>query len=803
MEFQGEQLIWGNIGHACVLLSFVASLLGCVAFFLSEKSKLIANQSYWYKLGQSSFYVHSAAVFSIFCILFYLIFNHRYEYHYVWSHSNNELPFKYLLSCFWEGQEGSFLLWLIWHSVLGIFFMSRKKTKWSAGVMTVVSLAQFFLSISLLGLFFFGEKIGSSPFALLRHEMATAPIFQRADYLTLINDGNGLNPLLQNYWMVIHPPILFLGFASTLWPFAFAIAALWKNDYKDWVKPVIRWSLFGSMILGTGIIMGGAWAYESLNFGGYWAWDPVENASLVPWLVLIAGLHTVVIYKATGYSLRSTLFFFILSFALVLYSTFLTRTGILGDTSVHAFTGEGNYLGIYLLLFLGVFLIGGVILFLIRYKSLPDKKKEEEISSREFWMFIGALVLIISSVQITYATSLPVWNKIFGTKLAITDPVSHYNSIQIWFAVTLALGTAIVYFLKFKQTNWTTVFKKLSIPILASVLISALVIYFQELYSVPVAILAFCSVFTVIANGFYIAQNKKGNLIKWGGNLAHVGFGLMLVGIVLSSYNKNVISLNNLGVELPLGKESPEENEKESRENVLLFRGKPTKMDDYWVTYTGDTTVGPNHYYNINYVKKENEKIVEEFTLVPNAQLNPKMGLVANPDTKHYWTKDVFTYLTTAIDKSKIKDTSTFKSRKVQIGDSIYFANGVMVFQGFDPNISHPSYKAQKGDVAVSAKLAMMDLQGNKATVSPVYYIRNGSEFRIIDTLTEFELQVRIGKIIPEEEAVQIEYKQPEALNDYITMKAIVFPYINFLWLGVVLMILGFLFSLLKRFREK
>ena len=384
MEFQGEQLIWGNIGHFFVILSFVASLIGSIAFFLSSKSKLITDDTNWYKIAKSSFVLHSASVFGIFIILFYLIFNHRYEYHYVWSHSNNELPFKYLLSCFWEGQEGSFLLWMIWHSVLGIIFVSRKRTKWSAPVMTIVSLAQFFLSISLLGLFFFGEKIGSSPFALLRHEMVNAPIFQRADYLTLINDGNGLNPLLQNYWMVIHPPILFLGFASTLFPFAFTIAALWKRDYQDWVQPVLRWALFGSMILGTGIIMGGMWAYESLNFGGYWAWDPVENASLVPWLVLIAGLHTVIIYKSTGYSLRSTLFFFIMSFTLVLYSTFLTRTGILGDTSVHAFTGEGNYLGIYLVTYLLVFLLGGLALFFSRYKSIPDHKKEEELSSGNF-----------------------------------------------------------------------------------------------------------------------------------------------------------------------------------------------------------------------------------------------------------------------------------------------------------------------------------------------------------------------------------------------------------------------------------
>ncbi len=802
MEYQGEQLIWGNIGHLFVLLSFVASLFASISFFFSAQSKLIANETNWHKLGKTSFIIHCLSVFGIFAILFYLIFNHRYEYHYVWSHSNNELPFKYLLSCFWEGQEGSFLLWMIWHSILGIFFLT-KKTKWSAPVMSVVSLAQFFLSISLLGLFFFGEQIGSSPFALLREVMTDAPIFQQANYLERIADGNGLNPLLQNYWMVIHPPILFLGFSATLFPFAFAIAALWKNDFENWTGPVIRWSLFCSMILGTGIIMGGAWAYESLNFGGYWAWDPVENASLVPWLVMIAGLHTVVIYKATGYSLKATLFFFILSFALVLYSTFLTRTGILGETSVHAFTGEGNYLGIYLLIFLFTFLLGGISLFIIRYKKIPDHKKEEELSSREFWMFIGALVLIISSVQITYTTSMPVWNELFNLKLAITDPVNHYNKIQIWIAIILALGTGSIYYFKFKKSNWKTIITNILIPVLASAVLSTIVIYTQELYSVPVAMLMFFSIFTVIANAYYISQNQKINIKKWGGNMAHLGFGFMLVGIILSSYNKNVISINNLGVDLPMGKETAQENQKESRENILLFRGKPTEMNGYWVTYLGDTTIGPNHFYSVNYQRKKEGKIIEEFTLIPNAQMNPKMGLVANPDTKHYLTKDVFTYLTTAIDKSKIVDTNAFKSKKVTVGDSIYFSNGVMVFEGFETNITNPNYTPVLGDVAVAAKISMLNMMGKTGQARPVYFIRNNEENRITDTLDDFELQVRIAKILPEEEAVEIEYKQPDAMNDYITMKAIIFPYINLLWMGTILMVIGFLISLYKRFTTK
>src|SRR5205085_5528954 len=188
------------------------------------------------------------------------------------------------------------------------------------------------------------------PFLLLRElgMLDNAPAFKdletgalRQDYLTMIKDGSGLNQLLQNYWMVIHPPILFLGFASTIVPFAYSIAGLWKKDFGGWTKGAMPWSLFSGGILGLGIMMGAAWAYESLSFGGFWAWDPVENASLVPWMTLVGGLHVMLIYKSRGRALLSVFILLILTFFFILYSTFLTRSGILGNSSVHAFTDLG------------------------------------------------------------------------------------------------------------------------------------------------------------------------------------------------------------------------------------------------------------------------------------------------------------------------------------------------------------------------------------------------------------------------------------------------------------------------------
>src|SRR5690606_21912894 len=240
-----------------------------------------------------------------------------------------------------------------------------------APVMTVVSFAQFCLATMIAGIYVFDVNIGSNPFILLRDSgvLDNAPGLHinfdvnqplRPDYMLSITDGNDLNPLLQNYWMVIHPPVLFLGFASTLIPFAFAIAGLWTRNHTEWTKPALPWALFSAAALGIGIMMGAAWAYESLTFGGYWAWDPVENASLVPWLILIAGIHTMLIYNLTGHSLRTTYLFLILTFGFVLYSTFLTRSGVLGEASVHAFTDLG--MNWQLLLFLFIFVVPSFIL---------------------------------------------------------------------------------------------------------------------------------------------------------------------------------------------------------------------------------------------------------------------------------------------------------------------------------------------------------------------------------------------------------------------------------------------------------
>ena len=248
VQYEGEHLLFGEIGQIAIYTAFIFSLLASIGFFSSAFSKDPLKKKSWKRFARTAFFIQGAAIFAIIVSLFFIIHNHYFEYYYAWEHSNRALPTKYLLACFWEGQEGSFLLWMFWNMVLGTILIFTLKEN-EARVLSVFSVVQGFLASMLLGVFVFNYKIGSTPFMLLRDQMSNAPIFHRADYLSFIKDGNGLNPLLQNYWMVIHPPILFLGFASTLIPFSFAMSSLMSKNFSSWTKPVLPWSLiFGSRI---------------------------------------------------------------------------------------------------------------------------------------------------------------------------------------------------------------------------------------------------------------------------------------------------------------------------------------------------------------------------------------------------------------------------------------------------------------------------------------------------------------------------------------------------------------------------
>jgi cytochrome c-type biogenesis protein CcmF len=637
------------------------------------------------------------------------------------------------------------------------------------------------------------------------------PIFARGDYLSMITDGNGLNPLLQNYWMVIHPPTLFLGFASMIVPFAYAIGGLWERRYSEWITPALPWTLFAVMILGTGIIMGSFWAYEALNFGGFWAWDPVENASIIPWMTLIAAVHVLIAYRNSGHSYFTATFLVLISFVLVLYASFLTRSGILGETSVHAFTDLGMFW--HLVLYVVAFLFIAVLFLVIRWKELPITKKDEETYSREFWLFIGALVLSIACVQILATTSVPVFNAIFGTEIAPpADVIAHYNKWQVPFAVVIAFISAFSQFLKYKKTDPKKFFVSISISLLVSVFITAAAVYVMNIYTnVMYIILTYASVFSILANAKILGEAFKGKWRLAGSAVAHIGFALLLVGALVAAATNKIISINNTGI--GFGDEFAKSNN--PRENIILYKDEPTKMDRYTVTYLGDSTQGVNTYYRINYkvIDEKSGDVKENFTLYPNAQQNAKMRqIIASPDTRHYLFHDVYTHVSSVplkeedhedheghSEDEKYEKPATYE---VNVGDTVRFREGYILVKGINREAKIQNIPVGERDIAIGLQLDIVS-DGKVYPSEPIYLLKDGSKFDFGKTVDEKGLKLRFSNVYPDKDKLELMvYQKPKAEKDWVVLKAIEFPYINLFWGGTIIMVIGFILSIFRRNKE-
>lgn len=799
IEYVGENLIAGQIGNFLIFLSFVASLLS-VAFYYNT-SELSLELNSWKKWGRFFFRLHSFSMVGLIGILFYLIYTHAFEYYYIWRHSSSEMSMKYIISSFWEGQEGSTMLWAFWNIVLGNILIFTTK-KWEGSVMTIYATVQVFLSAMLLGIFPFDIQIGSNPFVLLREhpDMFNLPFVTNPNYLSFV-EGNGLNPLLQNYWMTIHPPTVFFGFATTLIPFAYALSALWKKSYQEWIKPALPWTFFGIGILGLGILMGGAWAYEALSFGGFWAWDPVENSSLVPWLVLVGAGHLMLINRNKMKSIFSAFALALFSFLLVVYSTYLTKSGILGETSVHSFAdGLPGQLIIFLLFYLGV-----ALFFLFKNGGQFLKKSEEDAFwSREFWMFLGALVLVISAFQITLSTSIPVINALFGTTLAPpAKPIEHYNSWQIPLTILVTLFVAISQFLKYKKTEVGPFFKKIAPSFIISLIASIVMTVQLEIKEVFLVVLLFTSLFAVLANLDYLLRIIKGNVKKGGSAIAHVGFGMVILGSLLSAGNKKIISKNRTQVNIKF-----DDNKNANDENVMLLRNDTILMSPYYVTYTQRRFDGKHVYFDMDYLKVNSEgKYVKEFSLSPFVQLNEQMGNVPEPDTKHFLDKDIFTHITYAdlenLDSTAQEIYRDSDTLNLKIGDSLFTSNSIIKLANFERSVDKEKLNLQETDIALGVKITAKTMEGAYYEATPIMVIRGNSIFSIGSEIEALGLNFGFAGIDPDTEKLKILLAEKNKNSgDFVIMQALVFPYINVLWIGIIVMVLGSLLAAWNRIRS-
>ncbi len=847
----------GDFGHLCIILSFVSALIATIAYYKASQAsplyleKKEHNKEFisWNWFARISFFIHALSVFGIVFSLFSIIYGHRYEYHYAWSHSSNSLPWYYMISCFWEGQEGSFLLWIFWHVLLGLVLIKVNKT-WESPLMAVFCLVQTFLASMIIGVVIplIEFKIGSSPFILLKDYLGDLPVYN-VNPSFIPADGNGLNPLLQNYWMVIHPPTLFLGFAATIVPFAYLIAGLWQKQYKEWVRPALPWALFAAIVLGTGILMGGYWAYETLNFGGYWNWDPVENAVFVPWLVLIASIHTMISYRNSNSALVASVVLVSVMYLLLLYSTFLTRSGILGESSVHSFTDLG--LSGQLLVWLITIAVLVLILFVVSLKYIPTTEKEESVYSRQFWIFIGVAVLCLAAFQVLVTTSIPVYNALLGSvgiesKFAPpADQELHYSSWQIWFAIGIAFLSGVGQFFWWQKVDSKKLWNAISIPLILALLITSIILVSGQIKWLEVKIdkvsyilLLLASIFSLFSNLSIFFNVIKNNYRLTGGAIAHMGVALMLIGILYSSGYSKTISINTSGLLY-----SKQLSNDENAENILLFRNDPQRMDEFSLRYKGprmeakgfpgfldkdflvqleepgkmvtrkevvydgkvfykkgDTiNVSPeNTFYEVEYTKSGKDT----FNLFPRLQKNKKMGSVVSPDIKRFAGRDLYSHLSMVPVEEEEREWSKPEEFFVKQGDTIFINDFVTILDEMERITSLPAIKLEPTDIAIRAHIRIL---GKEKTyrLHPIYVIKvsEGNVVGIVPEVNEdLGISVSLTGIDPKTETFTLQVSTSQ--KDYIILKVIEKPMINLLWIGTFLLIIGMTMAIVRRYQE-
>lgn len=809
----------GTIGELLLLISFVASILAGLAYFQSVRRPNAAAALI--RTGRLSWYVMLLGALGAAVILSRLIFTHQFQYNYVWSNSSRDLPAKYLFSAFWAGQEGSFLLWTVMIAIVGVIALHTSR-RFEGPVMAILGLCQAFMISMIVGLKFGAFHIGSSPFSLLAERFPDAPFLAAGG---VPPDGNGLNDLLQNYWMVIHPPTLFMGFTLMMMPFAFAVAGLWQKKYTQWVKPALPWVLTSTLVLLVGITLGGYWAYVTLSFGGYWAWDPVENSSFVPFLIGAAALHTMIAQKKSGSSHKASMLFCILAFMTVIYSTFLTRSGILGDVSVHSFVD----LGLYNQLLIWILAIAalGFGLFAYRYRDLPVPKRESQVMSREFMIFTGALVLCAIATVVLLGTSTPIVGRIFRDSPSGV-PIEFYNRWTLPMAVILALLVGVGQLFWWTKMSIDTLNRLVARPLVLAVLSTAAVLILtpfaeQTAQSAQVAaqavggtlleagfgaglvdmwyqygpgmlllLLVFAAFFALYGNGFVLWRIGKGNIKLAGGAITHVGLALALFGIVTSS-----------GLNDPIVPESHQGR----RENFVVDRGQTVSVDGYAVSYEGTETTDEGYTaYRLNF----NDGKGHAFQVKPVVYKSRKEQWIQHPDIKTYAEKDIYVSVAPKAMFEQPDEASASDGRlqlQLRKGESSSIADNKfeIAFDSFVLDVDSTNGHGQNSEISVSAKLRVKEVaSGEEEVIEPVYVITANRQQRYMPaSIDRWGMTVSFVGMNVDDGAVHLIVDGlGGAPEDWIVVQAYQKPLINLLWIGIFMMAGGFLLSIYRRVSE-
>ncbi len=792
------------IGNIILTLGLMAGVFTVVMYFLTYKGYKNTLQ-----LARFGYHTTAIMVIAAAAMLLYAVLTHQYEYKYIYDYSGSGLPTGLLISTFYAGQEGSFMLWTFFTAIIGLILLdyTSKRGDLEPRVMMVFTLSlsallvmvspllkspfnyiwmqkdfldlkninSAYLSLPALQSFIFSDPQSNKQFIQMGKELYATLTANNISMNNFIIQGKGLNPLLQNFWMQIHPPMLFTGFSMSAVPFAFAMAAILKNEYRDWVKQALPWILTGACILGFAIMLGGYWAYGVLGWGGYWGWDPVENSSLVPWLVGVASIHTMLVQKKTqekgGGSrfVKMNLILSIMTYVLVLYSTFLTRSGILGDASVHSFVDPGMAVYLFLIIFLSAFAILGIGGIIYRWKYLTEHFTfEENVLSRELALFTGSVALIASAIIVAVGTSAP----IFGQ----TVQTSFYNELNLPLAIIIGLLNGLSILLKWKFTEGKDLWKQSRFSLTAAIILTLLVIIFGKVYQPMLALLTFSSAFALFVNveiAYKIFTGRKSFL---GAYIAHIGIALFLIGVLATAGES-------------------------TQKQVDLVKGQKVNVLGHELTFLGYEPFdnGKKYHFNVEVRTGDKAAVVKPVMFV--ADFNN--SLMREPDILVGFTHD-FYVAPLGYDNAEDKPEGTTATMKS--GDKFEFDGKEIVFNKFNLP-KDMSAMMGGGTFKIGADLTIK-YNGKEESLEP--YMQNegqGPQYFPAES-KDADLKISITSMNATGKEVSLVFSKLNASHtssaprEVLTVEASIKPFISLVWIGVLVMAAGFIISAFRRTKE-
>jgi len=480
-----------------------------------------------------------AVVFLAALVLVVAAFQNDFSIAYIFHHSNRDLPTPYKFATLWSGQEGSLLFWSLLLAAYGLVLRLRYKTdpRLFAYASVIIAAVQVFFLLLL--------NFAAHPFAVMQGSLPA--------------DGNGLNPLLQYPEMVIHPPMLYLGYVGFTVPFAFALAALvMRYPGEKWIHITRRWTMVTWGFLTCGIFLGAHWAYSVLGWGGYWGWDPVENASLMPWLTGTAFLHSVMMQEKRGMLKTWNMWLIFSTFMLSIFGTFLTRSGVV--SSVHAFAQSS--IGDWFVAFLALIFATCVFFYVKNRSHLRSEHKLESLVSRESSFLFNNLLFVVACFTVLWGTLFPVLSEwVQGNKVTVGPPF--FNRVNIPVALLLLLLTALGPLLAWRRTSVESLKRNFLWPAVGALGVGTLLVafgmkpwrdasYFYSLMTVMLSVLVGLTVVSeFVRGGRVIARHTGQNLLagmgqlahrntrRYGGYIVHFGVIVIMIGFAGAAFNQD------------------------------------------------------------------------------------------------------------------------------------------------------------------------------------------------------------------------------------------------------------------------